>query len=82
MSRTIKVRPVRHRKKIYAKLAQERLTTAVYADPAKMAFMSYAKQLTREGLAQWAALGNGIIEFTLISGEVFHLDEISVTRVG
>jgi hypothetical protein len=72
---------VRYRKKI-GTLAQERLTTEVYADPAKTAVMSFVRQLARQGLAQWTALGNGIIELTLFSGEVFHLDETSVTRVG
>ena len=80
MSRTIEVRAVRRRKKIGPTL--KRLTTGVYADPAKTAVMSFARQLAREGLAQWTALGNGIVEFTLLSGEVFHLGETSVTRVG
>ena len=80
MSRTIEVRAVRRRKKIGATL--ERLTTGVYANPAKTAVMSFAGQLAREGLAQWTALGNGIVEVTLFSGEVFHLGETSVTRVG
>ena len=71
---------MRRRKKIGATL--ERLTTGVYADPAKTAVMTFARQLAREGLAQWTALGNGIVEFTLLSGEVFHLGETSVTRVG
>ena len=80
MSRPIEVRAVRRRKKIGATL--ERLTTGVYANPAKTAVMSFARQLAREGLAQWTALGNGIVEVTLFSGEVFHLGETSVTRVG
>ena len=80
MSHTIGVRAVRRRKKIRATL--ERLTTGVYADPAKTAVMSLARQLAREGLAQWTALSNGIVEVALFSGEVFHLGETSVTRVG
>jgi len=80
MSRTIGVRAVRRRKKIGATL--ERLATGVYADPAKTAVMTFARQLAREGLSQWTALGNGIVEFTLLSGEVFHLGETPVTRVG
>ena len=44
MSRTIEVRAVRRRKKIGATL--ERLTTGVYADPAKTAVMS-VKPLSR-----------------------------------
>jgi hypothetical protein len=82
MSRTIEVRAVRRRKKICATLAQGRLAKDVYADPAKTAVMSFVRQLAREGLAQWAALGNGIIELNLRSGEVFHFDETSVTRIG
>jgi hypothetical protein len=81
MSRTIEVRAVRRRKKICATLAQDWLATGVYPDPAKTAVMSFVRQLTRRDLAQWTALGNGIIELTLLSGEVFHLDETSVTRV-
>ncbi|MFZ0066420.1 MAG: hypothetical protein WAK90_09630 [Pseudolabrys sp.] len=75
MSRAIKVRAARCRKKI-GTLAQQRRATDVYADPAKTA----AK--TRQGLAEWIALGNGIFELTLFSGEIFHLDETSVTRIG
>jgi hypothetical protein len=81
MSRTIEVRTVRCRKKIDT-LTQKRLMTEVYADPAKTAVMSFVRQLARQGLAHWTALSNGIIEVTLFSGEVFHLDETSVTRVG
>ena len=84
MSRAIKVRAARCRKKI-GTLAQQRRATDVYADPAKTAVMSYARQVTRpnrKGLAQWTALGNGIFELTLFSGEIFHLDETSVTRIG
>ena len=82
MSRTIEVRAVRYRKKICLTLVEDRRATAVYGDPAKTAVMSFARQLAREGLAQWTALGNGIVEVTLFSGEVFHLGETSVTRVG
>ena len=56
--------------------------TDVYADPAKTAVMSCARLVTRQGLAQWTALGNGIFELTLFSGEIFHLDETSITRIG
>ena len=59
MSRTIGVRAVRRRKKIGATL--ERLTTGVYPDPSKTAVVSFARQLAREGLAQWTAIGNGIV---------------------
>ena len=79
MSRTVEFRAVRSRKKICATLAQVRL--AMDADPAKTAVMSVVRQLARQGLAQWTALGNGIVELTLFSGEVFHLDDTSVTRV-
>ena len=71
---------MRCRKKIGTS-AQERLTTGVDGDPAKTAVMSFVRQLARQGLAQSTALGNGIIELTLFSGEVFHVDETSVTRV-
>jgi hypothetical protein len=81
MSRTIEVRSALCRKKLGTP-AQEWRATDVYADPAKTVVMSYAGQLTRQGLAQWTALANGIIELRLISGEIFHLDETSVTRVG
>jgi hypothetical protein len=81
MSRAIKVRAARCRKKI-GTLAQQRRARDVYADPAKTAVMSYAWQVTRQGLAEWTALGNGIFELTLFSGEIFHLDETSVTRIG
>ena len=82
MSHTIEVRTTRGRKTIYVTLAQERLPTDVYADPAKTAVMSFVRQLARQGFARRTALCNGVIELTLVSGEVFHLDETSVTRVG
>ena len=82
MSRTIEVRAVRGRKRIYVTLVQERFATGVYADPANAAVMSFVRQLARQGLARRTALCNGVIELTLVSGEVFHLDETSVTRVG
>ena len=82
MSRTIEGRAVRCRKKICVTLGQERLMAGVYADPARTAVMSFVRQLAQRGLAQWTALGNGTIELTLFSGEIFHLDETSVTRVG
>jgi hypothetical protein len=44
--------------------------------------MSLFSQLAERGLARSTAPGNGIVEFMLFSGEVFHLDETSVTRVG
>jgi hypothetical protein len=81
MSRTIEVRVVRGRKRIYVTLVQERFATGVYADPANAAVMSFVRQLARQGLARRTALCNGVIELTLVSGEVFHLDETSVTRV-
>ena len=81
MSRAIKVRAARCRKKI-GTLAQQRRATDLCADQAKTAVMSYARQVTRQGLAQWTVLGNGIFELTLFSGEIFHLDETSVTRIG
>ena len=81
MSRAIKVRAAGCRKKI-GTLAQQRRATDVCADQAKTAVMSYARQVTRQGLAQWTALGNGNFELTLFSGEIFHLDETSVTRIG
>jgi hypothetical protein len=81
MSRTIEVRAVRRRKKIRATLARERLATDANGNPAKTAVMTFVGHLARQGFARWAALGNGIIELTLFSGEVFHLDETSVTRV-
>jgi hypothetical protein len=82
MSRTIEVRAVRYRKKICLTLVEERLATTVYGDQAKAALIAFVTQSAREGLAQWTTLGNGIIELTLFSGEVFHLGETSVTRVG
>jgi hypothetical protein len=81
MSRTIEVRAVRGRKSIYVTLVQERFATGVYADPANAAVLSFVRQLARQGLARRTALCNGVIELTLVSGEVFHLDETSVTRV-
>ena len=82
MSRAIKVRAARCRKKI-GTLAKQRRATDVCADQAKTAVISYARQVTRQGLAQWTALGKGIFELLrLFSGEIFHLDETSVTRIG
>jgi hypothetical protein len=38
--------------------------------------------LARQDFARWSALGDGIIELTLFSGELFHFDETSLTLVG
>jgi len=84
MSRTIEVRAVGRRKKICPTFAQERLATKADAgaDPAKTAVMLFVRRLARQDFARWTALGDGIIELTLFSGEVFRFDETSVTRVG
>jgi hypothetical protein len=63
-------------------LVPERITTLADANPVKVAVMSLFSQLTEQGLARSTEPGNGIVELMLFSGEVFHLDETSVTRVG
>jgi hypothetical protein len=79
---TIEVRAVQRRNKLTIALAKERPAMDAYVDPAKTAVISLVRQLARQGLARWTTLGTGTIELTLFSGEVFHLDETSVTRVG
>jgi hypothetical protein len=38
-------------------------------------------RLVRGGLARWSRAGDGVIELTLSSGEVFHLGRTSITRI-
>jgi hypothetical protein len=49
---------------------------------AKTEIMAYLKLVLETGFARQAELGNGDIELTLLSGEVFHLSETSITRIG
>jgi len=52
-----------------------------YVDAPRAAVMAYVKQLVRDGFAQCAKRGNGAIELTLSTGEVFHLGKTSITRI-
>jgi hypothetical protein len=81
MPRRSGIQAVRRHKKAPTS-APERITTLAYANPVKMVVMSLFGQLAEQGLARSMAPGNGLVEFMLFSGEVFHLDETSVTRVG
>jgi hypothetical protein len=58
------------------------LAGRVCADPARTEVMACLGLAVKAGFAQWAALGNGDIELTLPSGEIFHLGPTSVIRVG
>jgi hypothetical protein len=83
MALTGGVRAEEHGRKICGTVAtRDHPAERLDADPAKPAVMTYIGQLVRSGLANWAAMDNGEIELTLLSGEVFHLSEASVTRVG
>jgi hypothetical protein len=44
--------------------------------------MACLKLVSENGFARQADLGNGDIELTLLSGEVFHLGQTSITRIG
>jgi hypothetical protein len=57
------------------------LAERVHGDPAKGLVMLHIGQLVGNGFAEWVASGNGDIELTLSSGEVFHLGEESITRI-
>jgi hypothetical protein len=81
MTRRSGTRAVRRRRKAPT-LVPERITTLACANPVKIAVMSLFGQLAEQGLARFTAPADGIVEIMLLSGEVFHLDEISVTRVG
>ncbi len=48
---------------------------------AKTDVMACLRLIMWTGFARQAELGNGDIELTLLSGEVFHLGQTSVTRV-
>jgi hypothetical protein len=52
-----------------------------HPDPAKAAVLAHLGQLVRDGNARWSHAGNGVVELTLSSGEVFHLGTASVTRI-
>ena len=51
------------------------------ANPDKAAVMTYVEQLVRDGLAWRCKMHDGAMALTLLSGEVFHLGEASVTRI-
>jgi hypothetical protein len=70
------------RKRIGGKsLTHDALSKRRYADPAKAVVMAYVKQLVRNGFARRSEAGNGVIELTPSSGEVFHLGKVSITRI-
>jgi hypothetical protein len=52
-----------------------------YADPDKAFVMTYVTRLVLDGFARCSEADNGILEFTLSSGEVFHLAKTSITRI-
>lgn len=53
-----------------------------HADPDKARVMAWIGALIRAGHAEWGMLGNGDIELRFMTGEVFHLGETAITRVG
>ena len=52
-----------------------------YADPARQLVMSRVGELVRDGAAEWRLLGDDDVELRLASGEVFLLNERTVTRI-
>jgi hypothetical protein len=52
------------------------------SDHAKTEIIKCFNSFVKAGLAQWGALANGDVEFRLLSGEVFHLNQTTITRVG
>ena len=49
---------------------------------AKVAVMEAVRRIVNSGAAELKPLVNGDIELKLHSGEVFHLGEVAITRVG
>ncbi len=54
---------------------------AVDLEDAKSRILAAIGELVDEGKAEWHRTGTGEIELRLVSGEVFVLGEVSVTRV-
>ena len=49
---------------------------------AKAAVMEAIRRIVNSGVAELKPLANGDIELKLHSGEIFHLGEVAITRVG
>ena len=51
------------------------------ADPAKALVMSHIRRLVSDGYAEWSLLDDGDVELRLLSGEIFHLADTTITRI-
>jgi hypothetical protein len=51
------------------------------ADPAKALVMSHIGRLVSDGYAEWSLLDNGDVELRFLSGEIFLLADMSITRI-
>ena len=63
------------------KVMANSLATGAFDRAAKDEVMAYIGKLVGIGLARQAELGNGELELTLISGEVFRLGRSTIARV-
>jgi hypothetical protein len=50
-------------------------------DVAKALFMAEIAHIVAEGLGEIARLESGTVELRLVTGQIFHLGEQSVTRI-
>jgi len=51
------------------------------ADPAKALVMSHIDRLVSDACAEWSLLDTGDVELRLLSGEIFHLADTTITRI-
>ena len=58
------------------------LASRASADLGKTEVVKYLASFVNDGFARWAALANGDVALTLLSGETFHLGRTTITRVG
>jgi hypothetical protein len=57
------------------------IAALVQSDPAKIKVMNYCCKLVAEGFAEWQTLENGTIRLRLITGEMYLLEQATVTRI-
>jgi hypothetical protein len=53
-----------------------------FADTDKSLVMNWIGDLIKAGHAEWGVLSNGNIELRFMTGEIYHLGDETVTRVG
>jgi hypothetical protein len=71
----------KHGKGVRAQVRSAALANDVEVDPAKAHVMAHFRGLVADGLAEWRALDDGTIRFSLNTGETYLLEKTTITRI-